>query len=185
MTFTPPGRLDIRRAYTGRFLNLDEERVKAPDGSIIQLEIIRHPGAAAIVPILSNASDPDPQVLMLKQYRYATGGTIWEIPAGVLQPGEAPRDCAHRELLEETGAQAERIEHLTTIYTTPGFTDERIHLFCATGLTLGESHHEKDEFIEVRAQPLSRVLEMIGDGEITDAKSIVALLFLAGFRLGR
>jgi ADP-ribose pyrophosphatase len=166
-------------------LNLDQERVKAPDGSVIDLEIIRHPGAAAVVPLLSEPSEPDPQVLMLRQYRYATGGTIWEIPAGVLRPGEAPLDCAHRELLEETGAQAERIEHLTTIYTTPGFTDERIHLFWATGLTVGEPHHESDEFIEVRAQPFSSVLQMIGNGEITDAKSIVALLYLAGFRLGK
>ena len=182
---TSPGRLDTRRVYSGRFLTVDEERVKAPDDSVVNLEIVRHPGASAVVPLLSDPSARDPQILMLRQYRYATGGTIWEIPAGVLQPGEAPLECAHRELLEETGARAERIEQLTTIYTTPGFTDERIHLFWATGLTVGQHHHERDEFIEVRAQPLSRVLEMIGEGEITDAKSIVALLFLAGFRLGK
>jgi len=92
---------------------------------------------------------------------------MWEVPAGVLQPGEDPLACAHRELEEETGARADRMEHLTTIYTTPGFTDERIHLFWATGITTGKPKHEPDEFIEVRVETFSRVLEMIGKGRST------------------
>ena len=181
----PAGRIATRRVYEGRLLKVDADSVRAPDGSTLELEMVRHPGAAAVVPLLSDPDDADPKILMLRQYRYAAEGTMWEIPAGVLQPGEEPLACAHRELLEETGATAEKIERLTTIYTTPGFTDERIHLFWATGIRAGEPRHEADEFIEVRVETLSRVLELIEHGEITDGKTIVALLFLAGFRLGR
>jgi len=181
----PAGRIATRQAYAGRFLKLDVDTVRAPDGTEIQLEMIRHPGASAVVPMLSGLDDPDPKILMLRQYRYAADGTMWEIPAGVLQPGEDPLACAHRELEEETGAKAEKVEHLTTIYTTPGFTDERIHLYWATGITVGKPRHEADEFIEVRVESLSRVLNLIGSGEITDSKTIVALLFLAGFKMGQ
>lgn len=177
-------RVDSRRAYTGRLINVDLDTVRAPDGSTLTLEMVRHPGAAAVVPLLSDPGGADPQVLLIRQYRYAAGGPIWEVPAGVLEPGESPDDCARRELEEETGARAERIEYLTTIYTTPGFTDERIHLFLATGITAGEPRPMLDEFLVVEARPLSRVLEMIRGREIVDSKSIVALLFLAGFRLG-
>jgi ADP-ribose diphosphatase len=172
------------RMYAGRLLNVDLETVEAPDGSTLQLELVRHPGAAAVVALLSPADNDDPSVLMLKQYRYAAGGPIWEVPAGVVEPGEAPAACARRELKEETGADAERFEHLTTIYTTPGFTDERIHIFLATGITAGEPRPMADEFFEVHAMPISRALERIRTGEIADGKSIVALLFVAGFRLG-
>ena len=181
----PAGRTATRRAYEGRLLKVDVDTVRAPDGSTFDLEMVRHPGASAVVPLLSDPDDPDPRILMLRQYRYAAEGTMWEIPAGVLQPGEEPLACAHRELKEETGATATRMERLTTIYTTPGFTDERIHLFWAAGIQAGEPRHEADELIEVRVEALSRVLEMIEHGDITDGKTIVALLFLAGFRLGR
>jgi ADP-ribose pyrophosphatase len=181
---SPTGRIATREAYAGRLLRVDVDTVKAPDGSEIQLEMVRHPGASAVVPMLSDPTDPDPNILMLRQYRYAAGGTMWEIPAGVLQPGEDPLACAHRELAEETGATARKVEHLTTIYTTPGFTDERIHLYWATGLTIGETRHEADEFIDVRVESLSRVLKMIGSGEITDSKTIVAILYVAGFKIG-
>jgi len=184
MTETPQRhRLETRRAYTGRFINVDLDTVQAPDGSTLELEMVRHPGACAVVPLLSDPGGADPQVLLIRQYRYAAGGAIWEIPAGVLEPGETPEDCARRELLEETGASADRIEYLTAIYTTPGFTDERIHLFLATGITAGEPRPRSDEFVEVEVRPISRVLEMIRDREIVDGKSIVALLYVAGFRL--
>jgi ADP-ribose pyrophosphatase len=163
---------------------VDVDTVRAPDGSTLTLEVVRHPGAAAVVPLLSDPTGADPQVLLIRQYRYAAGGPIWEVPAGVLEPGESPEECARRELREETGARAERIEHLTTIYTTPGFTDERIHLFLATGITPGEPRPMSDEFLVVEARPISRVLVMIRDREVVDAKSVVALLFLAGFRMG-
>jgi len=185
MTPLPAGRLATRQVYAGRLLNVDVDTVRAPDNSTVELEIVRHPGAAAVVPVLSEPASEDPVILMLRQYRYAAGGTMWEIPAGVLRPGEAPLACAHRELAEETGARAKSIEHLTTIHTTPGFTDERIHLFWATDITAGEPRREADEFTEIQPQPLSTLLEMIGAGDITDAKSIVALLYVAGFRLNR
>lgn len=177
-------RIATRRVYTGRLLRVDVDTVRAPDESVLELEMVRHPGAAAVVPLLSDPENPDPQVLLLRQYRYAAGGPIWEVPAGVLEPGETPESCARRELTEETGARAEHMDHLITIFTTPGFTDEKIHLFVATGLSVGEPRPMSDEFLEVEARPLSRVLEMIRDQEIVDAKSIVALLYLAGFKLG-
>jgi len=179
-----PERVRSRRAYDGRLIKVDADTVMGPNGTEFDLEVIRHPGAAAIVPLLSDLDAEDPSILLLEQYRYAAGGTIWEVPAGVLEPGEDPADCAKRELLEETGAQATKIEHLTTVFTTPGFTDEVIHLFLATGLTVGEPDHEHDEFIQVKARPLSETLRMIKSGEIVDAKSIVAILFVAGFRPG-
>jgi ADP-ribose pyrophosphatase len=176
-------RLRTRRVYAGRLLNVDADTVRTPNGTELELEMVRHPGAAAVVPLLSDPRSPDPVILLLRQYRYAARGMIWEIPAGVLETGEAPLACARRELLEEAGAEAERIDHLTTVYTTPGFTDERIHLFMATGVRAGTASPRPDELIEVHPHPMSRVLEMIRDGQIVDAKSIVALLFLAGYRL--
>ena len=178
------GRLHSQRVYDGRIVKVDLDTVRAPDGSELRLEIVRHAGAAAVVPLLSDPHSPDPSVLLIKQYRYATNGTIWEVPAGVLEPGESPIACARRELLEEVGAEAAQIDHLTTIYTTPGFTDERIHLFLASGITVGETSHEHDEFIEVEARPMSRILDMIRNRELVDAKSIAALLYVAGFHLG-
>ncbi len=173
-----------RRVHTGRVLNLDVDTVRFPDGSTGELEIIRHPGAAAVVPLVSPVDSADPVVLLLRQFRYAAGGPVWEIPAGRLEPGEAPDACAQRELREEAGARAGRLERLTTIWTTPGFTDETIHLFLATELTMVEANREPDEFIEVVARPLSEVLTAIKRGEISDAKTVVAILYMAGFVLG-
>ncbi len=178
-------RLGSRRAWSGRLLAVDVDAIRAPDGTELELEMVRHPGAAAVVPLLSDPDAEDPTVLLLRQYRYAAGGMLWEIPAGVLEVGEQPVECARRELREEAGAEAERIEHLVSIFTTPGFTDERIHLFLATGLRAGAATPNPDELIEVAPRPLSQALAMIRDGEIQDAKSIVALLYVAGFALGR
>ncbi|MGH7702159.1 MAG: NUDIX hydrolase, partial [Gemmatimonadales bacterium] len=151
-----------------------------------ELEMIRHPGAAAVVPMASDPHGADPTILMIKQYRYATGGTLWEIPAGRLTvPGESPEECARRELLEEAGVSAGRLERLTTIWTTPGFTDEAIHLFVAYDLQLGSHARERDEFIDVVPSPLSTVLERIRQGEIRDAKTVTAILYVAGFFLER
>jgi ADP-ribose pyrophosphatase len=176
-------RLASHRAWSGRLLQVDVDRIRTPSGTELELELIRHPGAAAVVPILSGEDATDPTVLLIRQFRYAGGGMLWEIPAGVLEPGEEPAACARRELREETGAEAERIEHLTTILTTPGFTDEQIHIFLATGLRVGTATPNADELIETATLPLSRVLEMIRDGEIRDGKTIIGLLYLAGFRL--
>jgi ADP-ribose pyrophosphatase len=182
---TEPGKISSRRIHTGKIVHLDIDTVRFPDGSTGELEMFRHPGASAVVPFLSDPAGDDPQVLLIKQYRYASGGYLYEIPAGRLDPGEAPADCALRELKEETGCSAERVDRLTTIFTTPGFCDEQIHLFMAVGLTQGESAREKDEFLEVETLPLSRALAMVESGEIRDSKTVVGLLYAAGFRLGR
>ncbi len=180
-----PGQLSTRRAYTGRVISLDVDTVRFPDGSSGELEMVRHPGASAVVPFLSDPAGDDPQILLIRQYRYAAEGYLYEIPAGRLDDGEDPRACAARELREETGCSAEKVEHLFTMYTTPGFTDEKIHLFMATGLTQGETAHEADEFVEMVPMPLSRVLAMIQQGEIQDSKTALGILYAAGFRAGQ
>ena len=180
-----PGKISSRRVYTGRVISLDVDRVRFPDGSEGELEMVRHPGASAIVPFLSDPAGEDPQILMIRQYRYAAEGYLYEIPAGRLDDGEDPAECAARELREETGCTAERIERLFTMYTTPGFTDEKIHLFMAIGLTRGETAHEADEFVEAVPMTLSHALELIERGEIQDAKTALGLLYAAGYRAGR
>ena len=174
-------RISTRRMYTGRIINLDIETVRFPNGSTGELEMIRHPGASAVVPFLSDPRGDDPQILLIKQYRYAADGYLYEIPAGRLDAGEDPEACAHRELREETGCTAASMEHLYTMYTTPGFTDERIHIFMASGLEQGEAAREADEFLTVEPIRLSRALDMIKDGELKDGKTTVGILFAAGF----
>lgn len=180
-----PGKISSRRVYNGKVIDLDIDEVRFPDGSVGEIEIVRHPGASAVVPFLSDPTGDDPQLLLIRQYRYAAGGFIYEIPAGRLDPGEDPADCARRELREETGCTAERVEYMYTMFTTPGFTDEKIHIFMAVGLTRGEAGREADEFLEVETMTLSRALEMIERGEINDSKTAVGILYAAGFRAGR
>ncbi len=179
------GKIRSSRRYNGRIINVDIDEVRFPNGTTGELEMVRHPGAAAVVPFVSDPFGDDPQILLLRQYRYAAGGYLYEIPAGKLDGDEDPRDCARRELKEETGCTAERVEPLVSLFTTPGFTDERIHLFMASGLTHGEAGHEAHEFIEVETVPFSRALSMVQAGEIPDGKTAFALLYVAGFRLGR
>jgi ADP-ribose pyrophosphatase len=178
-------KLSSRRVYSGRILDVDIDTVRFPDGSVGELEMVRHSGASAVLPFLSDPGGDDPQVLLVRQYRYAAEDYIYEVPAGRLDPGESPIDCARRELEEETGCTAARVEPLTTIFTTPGFTDERIHLFMAVGVTHGEHRREHDEFMELETLTLSRALELVERGQITDAKTVVTLLYAAGYRAGR
>jgi ADP-ribose pyrophosphatase len=189
-----PGRIGGERAYTGRVISLDVDDVRFPDGSTGKIEMIRHPGASAVVPLLGNENSGsgnqspelanDPIVVLIRQYRYAANGYLFEIPAGRLEAGEEPERCAHRELAEETGYRANRVELLLTMFTTPGFTDEKIHLFLATGLTLGATSREADEFLELKPTRLSAALAMIESGEIQDSKTALAL-FLTEKRLNR
>jgi ADP-ribose pyrophosphatase len=172
------------RIYTGKIVKLDVDQVRFPDGSTGELEMIRHPGAAAILPFLSDPAGDDPQIMLIKQYRYAAGGYLYEVPAGKLEPGEDPEECAARELREETGCSAQRIQHLFTTFTTPGFTDEQIHVYMAVGITRGAAHTERDEFLEVHTMTLSRSLQMIQQGDIRDAKTALAILYAAGFSAG-
>ncbi|MEP6571264.1 MAG: NUDIX hydrolase [Gemmatimonadota bacterium] len=167
--------LQTERRYTGRIIHLDVDTVSFPDGSTGQLEMIRHPGASAVVPFLDPVTDSDPRILLIRQFRHAAQGYIWEIPAGRLDAGETPERCAERELAEETGMRAEKMTRLSTIFTTPGFTDERIHLFAATGLRQGPSAREVDEFLEIHEVRWSEILKMLNSGEISDGKTIAGL----------
>lgn len=172
------GRVSSRRVYSGKILALDVDQVRFPDGTIGELEMLRHPGASAIVPLF-DVEKPDPEVLLIRQYRYAAEGYVYEIPAGRLDPGETPEACAQRELGEETGYSASRLRHLITIYTTPGFTDERIHIFVGDGLTQGEADREPDEFLELHSVCLSEAVAMVRSGKIVDGKTIIGLLLAA------
>lgn len=164
-----------QRLYSGRVLNLDVDRVRFPDGSEGQLELIRHSGAAAVVPFLDEPNEVSARILLIRQYRYAADRFLYEIPAGRLENGEEPIACARRELREEAGCEAAALRSLGGFFTTPGFIDEFIHLFIATGLTRGEAKPESDEFIHSESHTLLEGLRMIDRGEIVDGKTIIAL----------
>jgi len=161
-----------REIYRGRIVDLRVERVTLPNGTVVDLELMHHVGAAAVV-----AADDLGRVVLIRQYRHAAGGFLWELPAGVLaSPDEAPEACAARELREEAGLVATRLRRLGAILTTPGFCDERIHLFLARGITPATHGHEADEVIaEIAWRPLTEALAMIRRGEIVDAKTIAGL----------
>jgi ADP-ribose pyrophosphatase len=178
--------IESKPIYDGRIVHLAIDAVRFPDGSSGELELIRHSGASAVLPVLGDPVGPDPQILLIRQFRYATGGTMLEVPAGRPdRQGEDWETCARRELEEETGLVAETMTHLTSIFTTPGFTDEVIHLFLATGLRTGRLSLDHDEFVEPVPMALSEALERIRTGEISDAKTVCTILFAAGFRFGQ
>jgi ADP-ribose pyrophosphatase len=185
-TGTPGGFLIERReVHQGRTIRVSQDTVRFPDGATGVLDHIRHPGAAAIVPFLDPPGAPDPRIILLRQFRYSVGGSIIEVPAGTRSaPGEDLDLCAARELEEETGYRAGEMIRLGRIFTTPGFTDEVIYLYAAWDLSEGTLHRDRDEYMELLILPLSRVLELIREGEIVDAKSVCAL-HLAGDYLAR
>ena len=171
--------------HDGRVVHLSIDTVRFPDGSVGDLELVRHRGAAAVLPVVGGEGDEDPDLLLLRQYRYAAGGEIWEVPAGIIEPGESWEDCARRELEEEAGVKAGKLISLTTIHTTPGFTNEEIHLYAAFDLAPGRARTDDDEFLQVVRLPLSRALAMVRTGEISDGKSLVAILYAARFLMAR
>jgi ADP-ribose pyrophosphatase len=174
-----------RPVHRGRVLDLSLDTVRFPDGSTGELEMIRHSGASAVLPVLSPLDSPDPVVVLVKQYRYATGGWLLEVPAGrPCRPGEPWEEVARRELEEEAGLRAGTLRYLTEIYTAPGFTDELIRLYLASDLQAGTPAHDADEFIDVVRLPLSEALSRVKDGGIRDAKSVCTLLYAAGFVFG-
>jgi len=170
--------LNSKRVFTGRIVSLDVDTVRYPNGTVGDLEMLRHPGAAAVVPFLDDPRGDDPRVLLIRQFRHATGDYLWEIPAGRRDAGEAPEATAIRELREETGYSCRALHKLTWIWTTPGFTDEVIHLFLATDLTPGTTAQEDDEVLDLHTLHWSQVRAMIRDGAIVDAKTLVALLYV-------
>jgi ADP-ribose pyrophosphatase len=174
-------RLHSQRFYSGRRISVDVDTVRFPDGSTGTLEMVRHPGATAVVPLLDSPRAADPRVILIRQYRYAALDYLWEVPAGTLEPGEPPEICARRELREEAGVDAGRLDHLTSVFTTPGFTDELIHLYLARDLTRVAAAPEPDEFLEVRELRWSEVGTLIRQGQIRDAKTLTALMFIQCF----
>jgi ADP-ribose pyrophosphatase len=185
LTPPAPGPIDSEVVYEGRLVRLSLDTVRFPDGSEGRLEMIRHVGASAVLPFVGGLFEPDPDVLLVRQYRYASDGHLYEIPAGLpTGPDEGWEECARRELEEETGMRAGSLTPLTRIYTTPGFTDEVIRLFVATDLEPGETSLDPDEFMEVVRVPFSQALEMIRDGRIVDAKSIATILYADRFVRG-
>ncbi len=159
-----------RNIYTGKVITLNVDTVQLPNGITVDLETIRHPGAAAVVPVKDDGT-----VVLIRQFRHAAGGFIYEIPAGKLAPGEDPLHCASRELEEEVGYRASTFELLSSIFTAPGFADEVIHVYKATGLTKGRQHLDRDEVLDVIEMPLSEAIAKIEDGTIRDGKTIVGL----------
>ncbi|NDJ76947.1 MAG: NUDIX hydrolase [Chloroflexi bacterium] len=171
--------LSARPAYRGKLLNLDVLEVELPDGRASQREIIRHPGAVAVVPLL-----PDDRVVLVRQFRSAADQVTLEIPAGVLEPGEDPEQAADRELQEEIGLHAGKLERLGGVFPSPAYTSEYIHLFLATVLTEGSLPRDEEEFIVIERLPFADVLQTALAGEIADSKTITAVL-LAARKLGR
>ena len=158
------------RVYKGRIFDFVTENLKLPNGRDTEMAFIRHPGSIAVVPLLD-----DNTVVMELQYRHPVGEYLLEIPAGTLEPGELPLDCAKRELEEETGFRARELIELGKIHMIPAYSDEEIHVFIATGLTPAEQDLDPDEIIEVVTYPLAKALQMIDAGKITDTLTIASI----------
>lgn len=163
-----------RSLYQGQVVDLGIEAVRLPDGRSLELEVVRHPGGAAIV-----ALNAQQELCLLRQYRHAGGGWLWELPAGKLEPGEAALATAQRELEEEAGVRAQHWQTLANVLTTPGFCDEVIHLFLARELQHVPAQHQEHECIEVHWLPFKQALDMARDGDIRDAKTLLGLFYAA------
>jgi ADP-ribose pyrophosphatase len=163
--------LSRESVFSGRVLDVAVEKHRMPDGRQASFEIIRHPGGAAILPVL-----PDGRVLLIRQFRPALGEMIYEIPAGRLEPGESARDCAARELIEEVGYAAAQLLPLGGFWSTVGFCDEYVHLFLGRDLTAEAQNLEPDEVIDLCPMTLEEAVEKIMSGEILDSKAQLALL---------
>ncbi len=166
--------ISSRQVFEGRLLGVRVDDVELADGRQTQREIVVHPGAVAIVPLL-----PDGRVVLLRQYRPAAGSVLWELPAGVLEKNEEPLDCAHRELREETGYLAGKLIPLFSVFLSPGFSTELIHLFLAQELHKAEAAPEADEQFEIIELPLTEAVAMVQRGEVQNAAAVCGLLAVA------
>lgn len=160
-----------KHIYSGNIIDVELFTVTLPDGRQATRDIIKHPGASAVIPLNEKG-----ELYMVRQYRKPIELVSLEIPAGKLDDGEEPIICAKRELKEETGLTAQSISHLISIHSTPGFSNEVLHLYVATGLSEGESCSDEDEFIDSEKYAASELIEMVMRGEITDAKSIIGIM---------
>ena len=163
--------LDRKVIYTGRVIDVSVDTVDLPNGARVPLEIVRHPGGAAAVAI-----DAENRVCLLRQFRHAAGGFIYELPAGKLEPGEPPERTVRRELVEEAATSAAHWESLGSYFSSPGVFTEVIHLYLATDLTHASAAPEADEVFQVEWWPLQTAVERALNGELTDAKTIIGIL---------
>ncbi|MEO3944438.1 NUDIX hydrolase [Gorillibacterium sp. CAU 1737] len=161
--------LEVKSIFKGKIIDVDVETVQLPDGGKAKREIVRHPGAVCVLARIGE------RVLVVEQYRKALGRNLVEIPAGKLERGEDPLAAAERELQEETGYTAGRMEKLSSFYSAPGFCDELLHLYLAEDLTAGEAHLDEDEFLDCAAITLDEAKALIENGKIADAKTILAV----------
>ena len=155
----------------GRVFRFERLKVTLPDGSHSSRDVVRHSGGSVVVPL-----DGEGYVYLVSQYRVAIGSVTFELPAGKLEPGEPPEVCAERELLEETGLRAGTMKHLTSIYTSPGYSDEILHIYLATDLIQNEAEPDEGEFINTVMFPMDEVVDLVATGEIRDAKTVVGIL---------
>jgi len=165
--------LSSRNIYNGRVVRLDVDRIVEPSGMEVEREIVRHPGAAVLLPVTA-----DGRVILIRQFRYAAGEILLEVPAGTIDPGETPEETAGRELLEETGYHSRRLEKLAEFFTSPGILAERMHLFLATELEKREASPDADESLQIVELAWERALALEPGTDVRDAKTIVALSFL-------
>lgn len=161
----------VEKIFEGRIIALNREEHELPDGRRAIFEMVRHPGGAAILPLLD-----DGRIILIRQFRPAAGGMLWEIPAGRLDPGESPEECVAREIVEEIGYRAGRIDQIGEMLPAVGFCDERIHLFIGRDLESVERALEADEYIEVVPLAVAEAIAMVLRGEISDGKTQLALL---------
>lgn len=163
---------DGKVVFDGKIIRLEHWTVKLPNGNLALREVACHPGASAVV-----ALDGDGNIILVRQYRAPIGRLTLEIPAGKFDhPGEDPLLCAQRELSEETGLMADSWRKLTVLETTPGFCNERIHIFLATGLRQGETHPDEDEFVATLRMPLTEAVSKVMDGTLRDGKTALAIM---------
>ena len=162
--------------FKGKILKVKVDKVKLPNGKESTREVVEHPGAVVVVPMIGD------KVIMVEQYRYPIGRTLLELPAGKLDPGETPEECARRELEEETGYRAGRITYLGKIYTSPGFSSEIVHIFLAEDLKEGANKTDEDEFLDVVKKDFKNVVKECLEGKIEDAKTVVAVLRVWGMK---
>lgn len=163
--------VNTNHVYKGKFISLDTVEVVLPDGNRSTRDIILHPGASVVVPLSENN-----EIYMVRQYRKPIEKVTLELPAGKLDEGEDPKVCAERELKEETGIEAAKIEHMISIHSTPGFSTEVLHLYLASGLTEGTANSDEDEFVSCEKYKIDELIGMIMSNEITDAKTIIGIL---------
>jgi len=168
-----------RYIFKGKIINLRQDNVLLPDGRPAEREVVEHPGGVAVV-----AATDENEIIMVSQYRRPIDDILYEIPAGKLDWGEDHFDCAVRELEEETGYGADNFLYLGGFYTTPGFCNEIIHIYLASGLKKGESHPDEDEFLEVSKEPYDTLVEKILTGKIRDSKTVMGIL-VAGHKIKR